>query len=207
MKTTMKTKCNILKIGLTGGIGSGKSYVSGFLRKHNIPVFDSDTEAKMLMESNSYIISSLKKLLGEEAYKNGKINKQLMISFLFASPENAEKINAIVHPCVKEEFISWSENKHAEGHGIVAIESAILFESGFDSIVDKVATVHAPLETRIERIIRRDNTSREKVLERIKSQMDEDLKLKKSDFIIENDGQKSLETQIDAIISLLSNKR
>lgn len=200
-------KSNIIKIGITGGIGSGKSYISELMRKKGIPVFDSDSEAKSLMIRDHKIISSLKALLGEDAYINGEINKPLMISYIFSSPENTEKINSIVHPRVKEEFISWSEEKNNEGYNIVAIESAILFESGFDSIVDKIVTVHAPLETRISRVIKRDNTTREKVLDRIKSQIDESLKLKKSDFIIENDGEKSSEAQIDAIISLLSNKR
>lgn len=200
-------KSNIIKIGITGGIGSGKSYISELMCKKGIPVFDSDSEAKSLMIRDHKIISSLKALLGEDAYINGEINKPLMISYIFSSPENTEKINSIVHPRVKEEFISWSEEKNNEGYNIVAIESAILFESGFDSIVDKIVTVHAPLETRISRVIKRDNTTREKILDRIKSQIDESLKLEKSDFIIENDGEKSPEAQIDAIISLLSNKR
>lgn len=200
-------KSNIIKIGITGGIGSGKSYISELMRKKGIPVFDSDSEAKSLMIRDHKIISSLKALLGEDAYINGEINKPLMISYIFSSPENTEKINSIVHPRVKEEFISWSEEKNNEEYNIVAIESAILFESGFDSIVDKIITVHAPLETRISRVIKRDNTTREKILDRIKSQIDESLKLEKSDFIIENDGEKSPEAQIDAIISLLSNKR
>lgn len=200
-------KSNIIKIGITGGIGSGKSYISELMRKKGIPVFDFDSEAKSLMIRDHKIISSLKALLGEDAYINGEINKPLMISYIFSSPENTEKINSIVHPRVKEEFISWSEEKNNEGYNIVAIESAILFESGFDSIVDKIVTVHAPLETRISRVIKRDNTTREKILDRIKSQIDESLKLEKSDFIIENDGEKSPEAQIDAIISLLSNKR
>ena len=201
----MKNK--ILKLGLTGGIGSGKSYVSQLLRKQGIPVFDSDTEAKSLMVRNNTIISSMKALLGEEAYVNGEINKPLIASYIFSSPENAGRINAIVHPCVKEEFLSWTERKNHEGYGTVAIESAILFESGFDSVVDKVITVHAPLETRISRVINRDNTTRDKVIERIKSQTDDELKLCKSDFIIENDGEKSVEEQIETIFSSLSCKR
>lgn len=198
---------NILKLGLTGGIGSGKSYISQLLRKKGIPVFDSDTEAKSLMVNNNNIILSLKNLLGEEVYINGEINKPLIASYIFSSSDNAGRINAIVHPCVKEEFLSWAEKKKNEGYGTVAIESAILFESGFDSVVDKVITVHAPLETRISRVIKRDNTTREKVIERIKSQTDENLKLIKSDYIIENDGEKSVEEQIETIFSSLSYKR
>lgn len=200
-------KNNILRLGLTGGIGSGKSYISKLLIEKGIPVFDSDKEAKSLMTTNHYIISSLKELLGENIYVDGCINKPLMVSFLFSSKDNAEKINSIVHPCVKEEFISWTEKKQCEGYKIAAIESAILFESGFNCIVDKVITVHAPLEVRLERVIKRDNTTREKVIDRINSQLDEKERLEKSDFVIENDGKINLEEQIYTIFSSLSNKR
>ena len=200
-------KNEIIKIGITGGIGSGKSYISEILRKREIPVFDSDSEAKVLMKRSPYIISSLKNILGNEIYINGEINKPLMASFLFSSKENAEKINSIIHPCVKAEFISWTERKKNEGYVFLFIESAILFESGLNDIVDKIITVHAPLDIRISRVIKRDNTTEEKVIERINSQMSEEEKLQKSDFVIENDGKRNVEEQLDDIFSLLSNKR
>lgn len=192
-----------VRLGITGGIGSGKSFFSKLLIKRGIPVFDSDFEAKRLMLTDDEIISSLKSLLGDAVYLNGGINKPLLASFIFASAENASKVNSIVHPSVKKEFVRWADQCFSSGHDIVAVESAILFEAGFNDIVDKTVMVHAPLETRIDRVIERDNTTREKVLERIKSQMDDDVKISMSDFVIENDGRFSLDSQTDSLISEL----
>lgn len=193
----------LIKLGITGGIGSGKSFFSGALRAKGVPVFDSDAEAKKLMVSDEGIILALKSLLGDDVYVNGEINKPLLASYIFELPQNAEKVNSIVHPCVKKAFLSWADECFHSGHGIVAIESAILFESGFDDIVDKVVMVHAPLDTRISRVMKRDNTTEAKVLERINSQMDDDDKMSRSDFVIENDGIKPLDEQIDVLFSRL----
>lgn len=190
-----------VKLGITGGIGSGKSYFSRSLRERDIPVFDSDAEAKMLMLSDKDIVASLKALLGDEVYINGEINKPLLASYIFASDNNASKVNSIVHPCVKKAFLRWADECFSSGHHIVAIESAILFESGFDDVVDRVVMVHAPLETRIARVMERDKTTREKVIDRINSQMDDREKLSKADFVIENDGTLPLNSQIDKLIS------
>lgn len=193
----------LIKLGITGGIGSGKSFFSGALRAKGVPVFDSDAEAKKLMVSDEGIILALKSLLGDDVYVNGEINKPLLASYIFGLPQNAEKVNSIVHPCVKKAFLSWADECFHSGHGIVAIESAILFESGFDDIVDKVVMVHAPLDTRISRVMKRDNTTEAKILERINSQMDDDDKMSRSDFVIENDGIKPLDEQIDVLFSRL----
>lgn len=193
--------CGLIKLGITGGIGSGKSFFSNLLRAKGVPVFDSDSEAKKLMVSDESIIFALKALLGDEVYVDGKINKPMLASYIFSSSDNAEKINSIVHPCVKKVFLAWADECFRSGHSIVAIESAILFESGFNDIVDKVVMVHAPFEVRVSRVMERDNTSKEKVMERIKSQMDDERKLSLSDFVIENDGVKSLEEQTDMLFS------
>lgn len=195
--------CCFIKLGITGGIGSGKSFFSNLLRVKGVPVFDSDSEAKKLMLSDKSIIFALKALLGDGVYVDGKINKPMLASYIFSSSDNAAKINSIVHPCVKKAFLTWADECFHSGHGIVAIESAILFESGFNDIVDKVVMVHAPFEVRVSRVMERDNTSKEKVVERIKSQMDDEQKLSLSDFVIENDGVKSLEEQTDMLFSCL----
>lgn len=192
-----------IKLGITGGIGGGKSFFSAKLKLRGIPVFDSDSEAKLLMLSDKHIISSLIDLLGENVYLNGAINKQILASFIFASQDNASKVNNIVHPCVKTAFINWADEKFSNGHKVVAIESAILFESGFYNLVDKIVMVSAPLDVRIKRVMERDNTSREKVIERINLQMHDDKKKAMSDFIIENDGIASIDKQIDDLISEL----
>lgn len=194
---------SVIKIGITGGIGSGKSFFSSRLKEYGIPVFDSDSEAKKLMLVSPFIVSSLKSLLGDNVYIDGKLNKSLIADYIFSSPTNAHKINSIVHPCVKKEFLSWVNEHFNSGNRIVAIESAILLESGFDDIVDKVVTVHAPLELRISRVMKRDHTSREKVLERINSQMSDDERNQRADFVIENDGLTPLDEQIERLFSIL----
>ena len=194
---------SVIKIGITGGIGSGKSFISSRLIEYGVPVFDSDSEAKKLMLVSPFIVFSLKSLLGDNVYIDGKLNKSLIADYIFSSPTNAHKINSIVHPCVKKEFLSWVNEHFNSGDRIVAIESAILLESGFDDIVDKVVTVHAPLELRISRVMKRDHTSREKVLERINSQMSDDERNQRADFVIENDGLTPLDEQIERLFSIL----
>lgn len=193
----------LIKIGVTGGIGSGKSFLSSMLKERGIPVFDSDTEAKKLMLTDVFIISSLKSLLGEDVYTGGKLNKPLLASYIFSSADNAAKINSIVHPRVKKAFLSWADERFSGGDRVVAIESAILFESGFSDAVDKIVTVVAPIDVRVSRVMSRDSTTRDKVMERINSQMGDDEKISKSDFIIENDGRKPLNEQIDVMLSVL----
>ena len=190
-------------LGIRGGIGSGKSYFSSSLRLRGLPVYDSDSEAKKLMLEDENIVSSLKELLGDQVYISGNLNKQLLASYVFSSPENALKVNSIVHPRVKKAFLEWADECFSMGHNIVAIESAILFEAGFNDIVDKVVMIHAPLDIRISRVMARDNTSKDKVMERIKLQMPDDQKMLKSDFVIENDGLVPLDDQIDKLISEL----
>ena len=193
----------LIKIGVTGGIGSGKSFLSSMLKERGIPVFDSDTEAKKLMLTDVFIISSLKSLLGEDVYTGGKLNKPLLASYIFSSADNAAKINSIVHPRVKKAFLSWADERFSGGDRVVAIESAILFESGFSDVVDKIVTVDDPIDVRVSRVMSRDSTTRDKVMERINSQMGDDEKISKSDFIIENDGRKPLNEQIDVMLSVL----
>lgn len=194
---------SVIRIGITGGIGSGKSFFSSCLKEYGVPVFDSDSVAKKLMILSPFIVSSLKSLLGENVYIDGKLNKSLVSDYIFSTPANAHKINSIVHPYVKREFLLWADERSRNGDGIVAIESAILFEAGFRGVVEKVVTVHAPLEVRISRVMKRDHTSREKVLERINSQMSDEERNLRSDFVIENDGLTPLDEQIERLLSVL----
>lgn len=194
----------MIKLGLTGGIGSGKSYVSAILRTMGIPVFDCDSIAKELMITDDFIIVSLKQLLGDEVYlQSGHLNKPLLAKFIFSSKLNADKVNSIVHPRVKTAFIRWTESFSIKGTPIVAMESAILFESGFDDVVDKVIVVDAPVSIRIDRVIKRDNTTPEEVRKRINSQMNDAEKLAKADYILVNDGVMSIDNQLSDIISFL----
>lgn len=187
----------MVKIGITGGIGSGKSYVSRLLTEHyGIPVYNTDSEAKRLMLSDEGIRRRLTALLGKEVYKSdGTLNKPLLANYLFADSCHAGQINAIVHPQVKADFLKWADLQ--TGCEVVALESAILFESGFDNIVDKVVMVYAPVELRIRRVMLRDGTTEEKIRQRIVAQMDDKAKQDRSDFIIFNDGSRPLNLQLD----------
>ena len=147
----------MIKLGITGGIGSGKSFVSRCLKEgFSVQVYDTDREAKRLMLEHEGIRADLIALLGEEVYTAAGLNKPLLAAYIFSSPENAQKVNAIVHPRVKEDFRNWAFRQEQAGCQLVGVESAILFESGFDREVDKTLTVSAPLELRITRVMERD---------------------------------------------------
>lgn len=159
----------MIKLALTGGIGSGKSYVARQMTQMlGIPVYDSDNEARRLMEKSSQLRQSLTELAGKQIYDGqGNLRREEFASWLFSSRENTEKVNAIVHPAVIEDFLNWSER---QASGIVAIESALVKESGLNHVVDKVIRVDAPLETRIRRAMARDNATREQIMARIDRQ-------------------------------------
>lgn len=195
----------IIKLGITGGIGSGKSLVCQLLEVMGIPVYISDVETKQLMVTDPFIRKELIALLGEEVYVEGALNKALLASYLFSSPEHARQINGIVHPRVKDDFRRWAE-KQAIHAAVVGIESAILIEAGFAGEVDVVVMVYAPEEVRIERAIKRDSSSRELIEKRIHSQMSDEEKRNQADFVVVNDGDTPLIPQVLALITSLSKK-
>ena len=191
----------MVRFGVTGGIGSGKSYVLRLLTERGIPVYDSDSEAKRLMLVDAGIREGLTGLLGNDVYlPDGELNKPLISAYLFASVQNAERINAIVHPRVKASFNRWASEQKAP---IVALESAILYESGFEDVVDFVVTVCAPIEVRMHRVQERDGATEAQVRKRMAAQMDDEEKCKRSDFVILNDGNKPLDIQIDDLLQIL----
>ena len=197
-----RTDTKPIIIGVTGGIGSGKSYICRIISSLGFPVYNCDAEAKKLMNTNKHIINSLKQLIGENSYDSeGNLNKPIITQFLFANEENAHKINSVVHPVVKEDFRSWASAQNAD---LIFMESAILFESGFIDVVDNVITITAPPETRIERTIRRDNTTREQVIARMNQQMQDEERVRLSDYIICNNTNDNVEQQIKTIIETLS---
>lgn len=191
----------MLTIGITGGIGCGKSYVSAKMRLRGIPVYDSDTRAKLITATNPVIKMELTRLVGPTLYCPcgcGVMQKEVLAKFIFGNPDNLAKVNAIIHPRVKEDFRQWADEQ--KGKDFCILESAILFESGFDGEVDFKVCVDAPLELRIRRCMERDKTTREAVVERINNQMDQAEKCSKADFVIVNDGVQALEPQIDALL-------
>ena len=193
-----------IRIGITGGIGSGKSVVSKILSLLDIPIYLSDDEAKRLTATDETIRRELTDLLGDELYQVGMLNKQMLANFLFASAENAEKINAIIHPQVKQDFRCWC-TCHSDSP-FVAMESAILFESGFDSEVDVVVMVYAPQEVRIQRAMMRDAASRTQIEQRIKRQMDDEAKCSKAHYVLINDDKTALIPQVLQLLVSLSQK-
>lgn len=184
----------MLKVAVTGGIGSGKTIVCTVFEKLGIPVFYADNEAKQLMNSNIEIRKKMLKSFDTEIFDdNFQLNRIKFAAIIFNNKEALDTINGIVHPVVKQEFSLWAELQHSP---YVIQEAAILFESGQEELFDKIITVTAPLEIRIERVISRDNTTKERVFERLNNQMDEEYKCQQSNYVIINDGKKMLLPQI-----------
>jgi len=192
-----------IKIGLTGGIGSGKSVVSHLLETMGIPVYIADDEAKRITSGNNEIKQQLIHLLGEEVFFEGELNKKLLAAYLFSDPEHAKTVNGIIHPKVKEDFKCWASQNNK--FPLVAIESAILIEAGFADEVDVIAMVYAPLELRLERLAQRDYSStKEQIMKRIQSQMGDEEKKAMAHFIIVNDEEKPLIPQIIELMNFAS---
>jgi dephospho-CoA kinase len=186
-----------MKIGITGGIGSGKSFVCQLLGSRGIKVYDCDAAAKRLMNSSSVLKQQLTKLIGPDTYLDGVLNKAVVASFLLSSETNAHAVDAIVHPAVAEDF---------KRSGCQWMECAILYESGFDRLVDIVIVVTASEEVRIRRIMERDGISGEKALEWINRQWPQDEVASRANYAIINDGEQELAPQLDSILQLISKK-
>lgn len=177
-----------MKIGITGGIGSGKSFVCKRLKKQGIEVYDCDAAAKRLIRTSPIIYKELTELIGPDTYINGKLNKAAVAQFLLQSEENTKAIDAIVHPAVFHDF---------ENSGMQWMESAILYESGIYRLVDKVIVVTAPEELRIQRVMNRDHITREKVLQWMQRQWSQEEVKSHADYEIVNDGKADIDQQIE----------
>lgn len=177
-----------MKIGITGGIGSGKSYVCQQLSQHGIEVYDCDAAAKRLIRTSPLIYKELTALIGPDTYIDGTLNKAAVAQFLLQSEDHAKAIDAIVHPAVFKDF---------EESGMKWMESAIMYESGINRLVDKVIVVTAPREVRIQRVMQRDHISREKVLQWMSRQWSQQKVKGLADYEIINDGKADVNQQID----------
>ncbi len=187
----------MIKIGITGGIGSGKSIVSRLFEMLGIPVYIADAEAKKITSDSSEVKKKLTDLFGENTYPNGILDKQYLASIIFNNPVALSQTNAIIHPEVRKDFEKWANHQHVP---VVAMEAAILFEAGFDKDMDKLIVVTAPTDIRIKRVTKRDNISKEKVMERINNQITDEDKIKQSDFQIINDDKIPIIPQICKIV-------
>jgi len=187
-------------IGLTGGIGSGKTTVAKEFASQGIPVYITDQEAKNLMQSDS-VLNQIKAEFGDTIFDNGVLIREKLSEIVFNNAERLAKLNSIVHPAVKKHFKQWLL-EHQDSPFVI-YESAILFESGSYKECDFVINVVTPLEIRIERVMARDKTTREKVLERVKNQLKDEEKSSKSDFIIENISREAIKLGIVKILKFL----
>ncbi len=190
-----------IRIGITGGIGSGKSYVAGILSSQfGIPVYNCDAEAKRLNNESEDIRRALTQLVGNDLYSpDGILRKERLAAYLFASDDNAQRVNAIVHPVVARDFLQWAEQR-LRNVSIVAMESAILFESGFDHLVDTVISVTAPHELCLHRAMERDRAPREAIEQRMARQLSDNERNQRAHHTILNDGQNNIEKQIQEIL-------
>ena len=180
-------------VGLTGGIGSGKTTVAHMFKALGVPVFNSDDEAKVLMNSSVIIKQEIIELLGENSYKDDTLNKPYIASQIFNTKAVLKQINAIVHPKVAAAFDTWVSKQNSP---YVIKEVAILFETRTESLVDFIITVIAPLETRIQRVMERDQKSREAVELIIDNQLSDSEKIKKSHYVIENNNRLITEKKV-----------
>ena len=183
----------MLRVGLTGGIGSGKSTVADIFSVLGIPVFNADLVTRQLMEDDEILRTSIKKEFGEEAYINNTLNRKYLASIVFNDAFQLEKLNAITHPAVIDAAQKWMQQQTT---AYVIKEAALMFESASAAGVDLIIGVYAPQHIRIKRVMDRDGVTRQDVLARIDKQIDEEIKMKLCDFVLVNDEQQLLIPQV-----------
>lgn len=190
---------NCIKLAITGGIGCGKSVVSHIMDVMGVPVYDCDRRAKEIMVTDNSIVKGLKRMFGDSCYNDdGTLNRPFLASRIFTDDNNIERVNALVHPVVKRDFENWAAGMECK---VVAVETAVLYESGMIESVDKVLVVWADKETAIRRTMERSGMSRNQVLGRMQKQVSSDELLLLTDYSIYNDGNTPL---LPEVISLLN---
>ena len=173
----------MIKVAVCGGIGSGKSTVCQMFAERGVAIYDSDSRAKALMTESAELRDALVAEFGEECYKGGALNRSYLAEKVFGSEEQLARLNSIVHPAVKSDFLRWAEEQEGD---YCILETAILFESGFDAVVDCSVAVLAPMPLRVERAMQRDGATREQIEARIKAQMNDDELMRRTNFAIVN---------------------
>lgn len=189
-------------IGLTGGIGSGKTTIAKLFQAEGIPIYISDEEAKKIM-SLPETIKAIEEVFGPEVLLNQQIDRKKLAAVVFNDESKLKLLNEIVHPLVKKHFDDWVQSK--QNFSFVIKEAAILFESGSYLFCDKIITVTASQETRIKRVMQRDHVSEHEVLERMKNQWSDEDRIAKSDFVIENENFESTKIKFYEILKILKN--
>lgn len=192
------------KLAIVGGIGSGKSVVSRLFRLLGIPVYDCDAEAKRLMNSDAQLRMALTDAIGDAVYDaEGRVDRRYLASYMFGHAERVARVNGIVHPAVRADFKAWAQRMAAP---VVAVETAILFESGMDADVDAILLVYAPEALRVQRAVLRDGSDEDSVRKRMESQRKDEELFPTSTYIIYNDGEKSLIAQVRAVLEEIDEK-
>ncbi|MFT4093534.1 MAG: dephospho-CoA kinase [Niabella sp.] len=183
----------MLKIGLTGGIGSGKTTIAKIFSTLGIPVYDADSAAKNLIQTSETIRKAILETFGSEVYKNGQLDRNFLSSVVFNNEEKLQQLNAIVHPVTIADSIGWFNRQKAP---YAIKEAALIFESGSEKYLDYVIGVRTPEALRIERILQRGGITRVKIKKRMAQQMNDDEKMDRCDFVIDNSGQVSVLQQV-----------
>lgn len=186
----------MLRVGLTGGIGSGKSTVAGVFEVLGVPVYYADSAGRMLVDNDPGIRTEIIKHFGKESYKDGRLDRQYISTIVFGDEKKRELLNEITHPVIINDAARWMKKQNA---AYIIKEAALIFESGSEKDLDYVIGVKSPRPLRIKRVMERDGTSKVEVIKKMESQMDEDVKMKKCDFLLINDEQQLLVPQVMAL--------
>ena len=188
-------------VGTTGGIGSGKSVVAKILEINGIPVYNTDIAAKKVQDISQTVREKLIEHFGEELYESYGLNRTLLASLIFNHPENLAFVHSVVHPAVEADFLEWKAEQ--EGKTLTGIESALLFQSRLNQLIDMSINVSAPLEMRIRRVQKRDNWDRETVLSRVQHQMTDEERNALANYIFVNDDKHALLPQVEKWIKIV----
>jgi len=196
----------MIRVGITGGIGSGKTFVCKKIEALGFPVYYCDDEAKRLMVEDENIVNGLVGLIGSDSYvmneeQSGiQLNKPIIAKYLFVSSDHVQKVNSLVHPRVKADFLNWSSRQNGKA---VFMESAILFEAHFQDVIDRTILVSAPVDVKIERAMLRDHSSREQIESRMRQQQDGNAIASLVDYLVLNDGVADVDAQLRHILKLI----
>ena len=185
-------------IGITGGIGGGKSTLSDRLSGRGYKIYNSDLRARLLQNEDLELVNAIKKLLGDDIYKNGELDRPAVAAIVFQNKALLQQLNQLVHPAVRADFKRWKEVYNTEK--LLFVESAIMFESGLALLMDKVVLMTASEEVRIARVVKRDGISPEQVRARMMHQLPEDEKIKRAHYVIHSDDHQPLNDKIDALL-------
>jgi len=189
-------------IGITGGIGGGKSTLSDRLTERGYKIYNSDLRARLLQNEDAGLVAAIKKLLGDDVYKNNELDRPAVAAIVFQDKSLLQKLNQLVHPAVRADFESW-KNIH-QSEKFLFVESAIMFESGLALLMDKVVLMTAAEPIRMERVMKRDGISAEQVKARMANQMPEEEKIKRANYVIHSDDHQPLINKIDALLKDLN---